>query len=235
MRVLLVEDEVPLAEQIRRRLAAEGHVVEVCHDGEDGLCRATEGAFDVIVLDIMLPRLSGYRVLQRLRAAQVWTPVLMLTAKDGEYDQADAFDLGADDYLTKPFSLVVLLARLRALLRRGAPARPAVLTVGDLVLDPARHRVHRGETEIALTAREFAVLEYVMRHTGRAVAKTDLLAAVWDPHYDGDVNVVELYIGYLRRKIDVPFGRHTIQTLRGTGYRLCDEDDEDTEGGGAVT
>jgi two-component system, OmpR family, response regulator len=220
MRVLLVEDEAPLAEQIRRRLTADGHVVVVSHDGADGLWRATEDTFDVIVLDIMLPKLSGYRVLQRLRAARVWTPVLMLTAKDGEYDQADAFDLGADDYLTKPFSLVVLLARLRALQRRGAPERPARLCVGDLLLDPARHRVYRGDTEIVLTGREFAVLEYLMRHAGEAVAKTDLLAAVWDPHYEGDVNVVELYVGYLRRKIDTPFGRRTIETLRGTGYRL---------------
>ena len=231
MRVLLVEDEAPLAEQIRRRCSAEGHVVEVSHDGADGLWRATEGTFDVIVLDIMLPKLSGYRVLQRLRAAQVWTPVLMLTAKDGEYDQADAFDLGADDYLTKPFSLVVLLARLRALQRRGAPERPALLRVGDLTLDPARHRVHRGDTEIGLTAREFAVLEYLMRHAGEAVAKTEVLAAVWDPHYEGDVNVVELYVGYLRRKIDAPFGRHTIETLRGTGYRLSEDRSAGERGG----
>lgn len=223
MRVLLVEDEVALARQVQRRLAAEGHVVVVSHDGEDGLWRATEGTFDVIMLDIMLPRLSGYRVLQRLRAARVWTPVLMLTAKDGEYDQADAFDLGADDYLTKPFSLVVLSARLRALQRRGAPRRPVALTVGDLVLDPGRHRVFRGGTEINLTAREFSVLEYLMRNAGQAVSKTDLLAAVWDPHYEGDVNVVELYVGYLRRKIDAPFGRHSIETVRGVGYRLVDD------------
>jgi DNA-binding response OmpR family regulator len=174
------------------------------------------------VLDIMLPGLSGYRILERLRAAQVWTPVLMLTAKDGEYDEADAFDLGADDYLVKPFSFVVLLARLRALLRRAGESRPAVLTVGDLSLDPARHRVHRAGTEITLTPREFGVLEYLMRHAGEVVTKTDILRAVWDAHYEGEVNVVEVYVGYLRRKIDAPFGVRSIETLRGVGYRMVE-------------
>jgi two-component system OmpR family response regulator len=222
VRVLLVEDEVPLAEMVRRGLVAEGHAVHVVHNGPAGLAAASAGHFDVVVLDIMLPGLSGYRVLQRLRAADVWTPVLMLTAKDGEYDEADAFDLGADDYLVKPFSFVVLLARLRALLRRAGEARPSVLTVGALRLDPARHRVFRGDTEITLTPREFGVLEHLMRHAGEVVTKTDILRGVWDAHYEGEVNVVEVYVGYLRRKIDAPFGTVSIETLRGVGYRMIE-------------
>ena len=222
MRVLLVEDEVPLAEMVRRGLVADGHAVQVVHDGIRGFEAAATGDHDVVVLDIMLPGLSGYRILERLRAAQVWTPVLMLTAKDGEYDEADAFDLGADDYLVKPFSFVVLLARLRNLLRRAGDVRPSVLQVGTLRLDPARHRVHRGDTEITLTPREFGVLEHLMRHAGEVVTKTDILRAVWDAHYDGEVNVVEVYVGYLRRKIDAPFGTSSIETLRGVGYRMAD-------------
>ena len=222
MRVLLVEDEVPLAEMVRRGLVADGHAVEVVHDGIRGFEAAATGDHDVVVLDIMLPGLSGYRILERLRAAQVWTPVLMLTAKDGEYDEADAFDLGADDYLVKPFSFVVLLARLRALMRRAGEVRPTVLTVGDLTLDPARHRVHRAGTEVTLTPREFGVLEFLMRHAGEVVTKTDILRAVWDAHYEGEVNVVEVYVGYLRRKIDTPFGLRSIETLRGVGYRMVE-------------
>ena len=220
MHVLLVEDEVPLADMVRRGLAAEGYAVQVTHDGIAGLAAASSGRHDVVVLDIMLPGLSGYRVLERMRAAGNWTPVLMLTAKDGEYDEADAFDLGADDYLVKPFSFVVLLARLRALMRRAGEARPTVLTVGDLTLDPARHRVHRAKTEVTLTPREFGVLEFLMRHAGEVVTKTDILRAVWDAHYEGEVNVVEVYVGYLRRKIDTPFGLRSIETLRGVGYRM---------------
>lgn len=220
MRVLVVEDERPFAETLRRGLIAEGFSVDLAHTGTEGLWAATEQTYDVIVLDIMLPEMSGYEVLKRLRATERWTPVLMLTAKDGEYDEADAFDLGADDYLTKPFSYVVLLARLRALLRRGAPARPAVLTAGDLRLDPAARTVHRGQKEIELTAREFGLLEYLLRRRGEALTKNDILTHVWDAHYEGDENVVEVYIGYLRRKIDTPFGTHTIETLRGVGYRL---------------
>jgi DNA-binding response OmpR family regulator len=170
--------------------------------------------------------MSGYEVLKLLRATERWTPVLMLTAKDGEYDEADAFDLGADDYLTKPFSYVVLLARLRALLRRGAPARPAVLTAGDLRLDPAARTVHRGQTRIELTAREFGLLEFLLRRRGDALTKNEILNHVWDAHYEGDENVVEVYIGYLRKKIDFPFGTHTIETLRGVGYRLSALDPE---------
>jgi DNA-binding response OmpR family regulator len=221
MRVLLVEDEVRLAEHVRRGLAAEGFVVDVVHDGAEGLFRAQIDGYDVIVLDIMLPGLNGYEVCRRLRAGGVWTPVLMLTAKDGEYDQADALDLGADDYLTKPFSFLVLVARLRALIRRGAPARPTVLEAGDLTLDPAGHRVRRGGVQIALTPREFGVLHFLMRHRGDVVSKTDILESVWDTHHDGSENLVEVYVGYLRRKIDQPFGRRAIQTVRGAGYRLA--------------
>lgn len=220
MRTLIIEDERGLAGAIADGLGAEGFVAEVAYDGTDGLWRALHESYDVIVLDIMLPGLSGYEVLKRLRHARIWTPVLMLTAKDGEYDEADALDLGADDYLSKPFSYVVLVARLRALLRRGAPARPAVLRAGDLSVDPARRRCRRGERDIELTAREFALLEYLVRHPDEVLSKTDILTHVWDEHFDGDINVVEVYVGYLRRKIDVPFGRRTIETVRGFGYRL---------------
>ena len=168
----------------------------------------------------MLPKLNGYRVCQRLRGLGNWVPVLMLSAKDGEYDQAEGLDVGADDYLTKPFSYVVLVARLRALLRRGAPQRPAVLEAGDLRLDPARREVRRGATEVGLTPREFALLEYLMRRRDEVVPKQEILEHVWDAHYDGDPNVVEVYIGYLRRKIDAPFGRRALETVRGAGYRL---------------
>jgi two-component system OmpR family response regulator len=220
MRVLVVEDEVRLVETVRRALTAEGFNVDVALDGAEGLWAATENAYDAVVLDIMLPKLSGYRVCQQLREAGVWTPVLMLTAKDGEYDQADAFDLGADDYLTKPFSFVVLIARLRALIRRGAPERPTVLVAGDLQLDPARRRVYRGEQEVALTPREFGLLDFLLRHRGDVVTKTEILQNVWDANYDGDPNVVEVYVGYLRRKIDAPYNRKSIETIRGMGYRL---------------
>jgi two-component system OmpR family response regulator len=221
MRVLLVEDEVRLAENVRRGLAAEDFVVDVVHNGGDGLFRAQVNDYDVVVLDIMLPGLNGYDVCRRMRAAGVWTPVLMLSAKDGEYDQADALDLGADDYLTKPFSFLVLVARLRALVRRGAPARPSVLTAGDLRLDPAGRTVHRGGQEVSLTPREFGLLHFLMRHRGDVMSKTDILESVWDANYEGAENVVEVYVGYLRRKIDQPFGRHAIETVRGAGYRLA--------------
>nr|WP_091026516.1 response regulator transcription factor [Nocardioides szechwanensis] len=220
MRILMVEDEVRLAETVRRGLVAEGFVVDLVHDGAEGLEHARSRDYDVLVLDIMLPSLNGYDVCRSLREAGVWTPVLMLTAKDGEYDQVDAFDLGADDYLTKPFSFVVLVARLRALVRRGAPERPTVLKVGDLTLDPATRMVHSGVTEIDLTPREFGLLHFLMRHPGDVVSKLEILQAVWDLNYEGDENVVEVYVGYLRRKIDQPFGRQSIQTVRGVGYRL---------------
>ncbi|GLY17901.1 DNA-binding response regulator [Kineosporia sp. NBRC 101677] len=220
MRVLIVDDERPLAETIRRGLTDEGFVVEVAHNGQDALWAATEKRFDAVVLDIMLPRGNGYQVLAELRRREIWTPVLMLTAKDGDYDQTDAFDLGADDYLTKPFSFIVLVARLRALIRRGAPERPVVLACGDLTLDPVRRRVERAGNEISLTPREYGLLEFLMRHKGDVVTKSEILEGVWDPAFDGDPNVVEVYIRYLRRKIDAPFERRAIETVRGMGYRL---------------
>jgi DNA-binding response OmpR family regulator len=220
MRVLVVEDEPTLATAVARGLTAEGFAVDVVGDGNEGLLRGSDSCYDAVVLDIMLPGLSGYEVLRRLRAAQVWTPVLMLTAKDGEHDIGDALDLGADDYLVKPFSFVVLVARLRALLRRGAPERPVRLVAGDLEVDPATRRCSRGDKAVALTSREFAVLEYLMRSSDRVVSKTELIEHVWDEYYDGDPNIVEVYVGYLRRKVDAPFGRQAIETVRGVGYRL---------------
>ncbi|MBI1757850.1 MAG: response regulator transcription factor [Actinobacteria bacterium] len=220
MRVLVVEDETRLASALQRGLRAEGFAVDVARDGVAGLRMARESGYAAVVLDVMLPGLSGYRVCEALRAEGNWVPVLMLSAKDGEYDQADGLDVGADDYLIKPFSWVVLVARLRALLRRGTPARPATLTAGDLVLDPASHQVTRSGDPVALTAREYAVLECLLRRAGEVVSKTDLLRHVWDGHADGDPNVVEVYVGYLRRKIDAPYGRRAVQTVRGAGYRL---------------
>jgi len=214
-------DVTRLAAALQRGLATEGFAVDLAHDGVTGLEMAGAGGYDAVVLDVMLPRMSGYRVCQELRAARNWVPVLMLSAKDGEYDQADGLDVGADDYLTKPFSFVVLVARLRALIRRGAPPRPAVLSAGDLTLDPASRRVSRGDVEIPLTAREYGVLEYLLRRAGEVVSKVDIIQHVWDAHYDGDPNVVEVYVGYLRRKIDVPFGRRALRTVRGAGYLLA--------------
>ncbi|GIH73643.1 response regulator transcription factor [Planobispora longispora] len=220
MRVLVVEDERRMAAALQRGLQAEGFAVDLAHDGEEGLHLARQGDYDVVVLDIMLPRLSGYNVCKQLRAEENWVPILMLSAKDGEYDMADGLDLGADDYLTKPFSYVVLVARLRALLRRGANRRPAVLRAGDLSLDPARRKVARGDTPVELTPREFALLEYLMRRHDEVVSKSEILEHVWDT-FDTDPNVVEVYVGYLRRKIDVPFSRTALQTVRGAGYRLA--------------
>ena len=217
MRLLVVEDEERLASALRRGLQAEGFVVDVAADGPSGLELARHGEYDAMILDVMLPGLSGYRVVRTLRAEQRWLPVLMLSAKDGEYDQADGLDCGADDYLTKPFSYVVLLARLRALLRRGAPRRPAVLTAGDLTLDPAQRRVDLAGEAVGLTAREFALLEYLMRRAGEVVSKTELLDHVWEASVETAPNAVEVYIGYLRRKI----GRDRLETVRGAGYRLA--------------
>ncbi|MFD6640401.1 response regulator transcription factor [Micromonospora chalcea] len=217
MRLLVVEDETRLAAALRRGLSAEGFAVDVAATGPAGLDAARHGEYDAMILDVMLPGLSGYEVVRRLRAEQRWLPVLMLSAKDGEYDQADGLDCGADDYLTKPFSYVVLLARLRALLRRGAPRRPAVLTVGDLRLDPARRRVTRADVEVVLTSREYALLDYLMRRPGEVVSKTELLDHVWDASVDTAPNAVEVYVGYLRRKI----GRERLETVRGAGYRLA--------------
>jgi DNA-binding response OmpR family regulator len=221
VRVLVVEDEKRLAAALRQGLQAEGFAVDLAHDGEDGLHQAREGGYDAVVLDVMLPKLSGYRICEQLRGERNWVPILILSAKDGEYDQADGLDLGADDYLTKPFSYVVLAARLRALLRRGPIERPSVLHAGDLRLDPARRLVTRDGTGIDLTPREFALLEYLMRHQDEVVSKTELLEHVWDAYDSTDLNVVEVYVGYLRRKIDGPFGRAALRTVRGAGYRLA--------------
>jgi DNA-binding response OmpR family regulator len=221
VRVLVIEDEEALAEGVRRGLEAEGFATDVVTNGVDGLWRAREHPYDAIVLDIMLPGLNGYRVCAELRGSGVWTPILMLTAKDGEFDEAEALDTGADDFVTKPFSYVALVARLRALIRRGARERPAVLSAGDLKLDPAEHRAWRGDTELSLTTRERALLEYLLRHAGEVCSKTDILDHVWDGSFDGDLNIVEVYIGHLRAKVDRPFGRSSIETLRGAGYRLA--------------
>ncbi|MEU8300484.1 response regulator transcription factor [Micromonospora sp. NPDC048909] len=220
MRILLIEDDKHLARSIKRGLEAEGFAADVALDGIDGLWRAKEGDYDVILLDIMLPGMNGYRVCAELRAAGNWTPILMLTAKDGELDEAEALDTGADDYLSKPFSYLVLVARIRALLRRGSRERPATLHVGDLRLDPAAHRVWRQETEVSLTPRQFALLEFLMRRPGEVLSKGTILNHVWDFAFDGDPNIVEVYIRHLRRKIDEPFDRSAIQTVRLVGYRL---------------
>jgi two-component system, OmpR family, response regulator len=221
MRVLVVEDERRLAAGLRSGLAAEGFAVDVALDGTDGLWLAREHSYDVIVLDIMLPGVNGYRLCSALRRDGIWTPILMLTAKEGELDEVEALDSGADDYLTKPFSYAVLVARLRALLRRGARERPAVLTAGDLRLDPAARRVWRGDAEVELTARELALLEFLLRRRGEAVPKREILAHVWDDEFEGDPNIIEVYVRHLRNKLDRPFGRAAIQTVRGTGYRLA--------------
>jgi DNA-binding response OmpR family regulator len=216
MRLLVVEDEVRLAHALRRGLAAEGFTVQVATDGVSGLDLARYGDFDAVLLDVMLPRMSGYDVVRSLRAEANWVPVLMLSAKDGEYDQADGLDCGADDYLTKPFSYVVLVARLRALLRRNVEPRPAVLSAGEVRLDPAAHRVTLAEEPVALTPREYAVLEYLMRNPARVLNKLEILDHVWDSAADVDPNVVEVYVGYLRRKL----GKGIVETVRGAGYRL---------------
>jgi DNA-binding response OmpR family regulator len=220
MRILVVEDEKRLASSLRTGLEAEGFAVDTAYDGTEGLWYAREHAYDAILLDIMLPGMNGYKVCETLRAEQNWTPILMLTAKDGDWDQIEALDTGADDYVTKPFSFQVLLARVRSLLRRGRPERPALLTVGDLVLDPASHVVTRAGTELSLTSRELSLLEYLMRRAGQVVTKADILSHVWDYAFEGDPNIVEVYVGRLRRKVDRPFGRADIETLRGSGYRL---------------
>ena len=226
MRVLIVEDEVKLAAYLRRGLEREGYAVDLAGDGEQGLWMATNNAYDAIVLDIMLPRLNGYRVCAELRTRSVWTPILMLTAKTGELDEAEALDTGADDFLGKPFSFVVLLARLRALTRRSAAERPAILEVGDLRLDPAAHRCFVGDREVALTPTELCVLATLMRRTGDVVPKREILESCWDWAFEGDPNIVEVYIRRLRTKIDIPFGAARLCTVRGAGYRLDAGDDD---------
>ena len=218
----MVDDEVRLADAVARGLTAEGFEVEVSHDGLDALWRAKEREYGAIVLDLLLPGMNGYQVCRELRAAEVWTPILMLTAKTGEYDEAEALDTGADDFLSKPFSFVVLVARLRAIARRGAGPRPVAHTVGDLVVDPARREVTVAGGAVDLTPREFALLEVLARRSPDVLSKAELLDQVWGADRDIDPNAVEVYIGYLRRKVDAPHGRETIQTVRGLGYRLVE-------------
>ena len=215
MRVLVVEDEKRLAAGLRNGLEADGFAVDVATNGTDGLWLAREQPYDAIVLDILLPGVNGYEICETLRREGVWSPILMLTAKDGEWDEVEALDTGADDYLTKPFSYPVLLAHLRALVRRGAPERPAILEAGDLRLDPASRQVSRGEVGVALTARELSLLEFLLRRRGEVVSKLDILAHVWDDDFEGDPNIVEVYVRHLRNKLDRPFGRSSIETVRG--------------------
>jgi two-component system OmpR family response regulator len=223
VRVLVVEDEVKMAALLQRGLREEGYAVDVASDGRDALWLATENGYDAIVLDVMLPDVDGFEVCRKLREAGRWSPVLMLTARDGVADRVTGLDAGADDYLTKPFSFAELLARLRALVRRGAPERPAVLQVGDLALDPATRRVARDGTPIDLTPREFALLEFFMRHPGEVLSRTRLIEHVWEFAFEGDSNVVDVYVRYLREKVDRPFGLDSIETVRGAGYRLREE------------
>ena len=220
VRILVVEDEVKLAALLRRGLTEEAHAVDVASTGEDGLARAGATEYDAIVLDLMLPGIDGLEVCRRLRTAGVWSPVLMLTARDAVEDRVSGLDAGADDYLTKPFAFAELLARLRALARRVAPERPAVIAVGDLTLDPATHGVRRGEAEIDLSPKEFALLETFMRRPNRVLSRFELLEHAWDYDYDNRSNVVDVYVRYLREKIDRPFGRASLETVRGAGYRL---------------
>jgi DNA-binding response OmpR family regulator len=221
VKLLLVEDDAKIAAAVQRGLEAEGFTVEVAADGTDGLWMATEGAYDLILLDIMLPGRNGFQICADLRAADDWTPILMLTAKDGDLDEAEALDTGADDFLSKPFSFPVLVARVRALLRRGAVRDPAPAEVGDLRVEPAGRRVHRGEVEVTLTAREFDVLHFLVRRRDQVVSKAEILDGVWEHDFDGDPNIVEVYIRRIRRKVDEPFGRRSIETVRGAGYRIA--------------
>jgi len=218
--VLVVDDEVSVATGVRRALEADGFTVEVEHDGRAGLERAQAGGFDLVVLDIMLPGLNGFRICRTMREAGDWTPILMLTAKTGELDEAEGLETGADDYLTKPFHMVVFMARVHALVRRPNRGLGEPLSVGDLRLDQYRHRCWRGDAEIELTAREVEVLAYLLSSSGRVVSKPDIIGTVWGDSFGGDPNIVEVYVRHLRRKIDEPFGRRSIETVRGAGYRL---------------
>jgi two-component system OmpR family response regulator len=220
MRALVVEDGTKMAALLRRGLQEEGFAVDVASNGEDGSWLGVENEYDVILLDLMLPDVDGIEVCRRLRAADRWAPILMLTARDGVQDRVAGLDAGADDYLTKPFSFDELLARVRALLRRGPSERPPVLSAGDLSLDPATRRVTRGDVEVELTPKEFALLELFLRHPGEALSRTRILEHVWDFAYEGDSNVVDVYVRYLREKVDRPFGARSIETVRGVGYRL---------------
>jgi two-component system OmpR family response regulator len=218
--LLVVEDDVRMAAALRRGLRAEGIVAEVARDGDEAMRQVRGGAFDAMVLDVMLPGLDGFQTCRKLRSEGVWVPILMLTARDAVDDRVRGLDAGADDYLTKPFSLAELLARLRALVRRGPVERPAVLEVGDLKLDPATRQVWRGVSEIALSARELALFETFMRRPGQVLSHGQLLDAAWDLAYEQRSNVVEVYVRYLRLKIDRPFGVTSLETVRGMGYRL---------------
>ncbi len=220
MKLLLVEDDVKVASALRRGLAAEGFQVELATDGTEGLWRAQEGSYDLIVLDVMLPGRNGYRVCEQLRGGGDTTPILMLTAMDADLDEAEGLDLGADDYLTKPFSFAVLVARLHALLRRAGLSDAPPLGAGDVRIDIRTRRVHRGEAEIVLTSREFDLLAFLVRRAGSVVSKRDILAGVWEDGFEGDPNVVEVYVARLRRKLEGPFGSTVIETVRGAGYRV---------------
>ncbi len=220
MKLLLVEDDKKIATAVKRGLEAEGFTVEVAWDGSDGYWLASEGSYDLLILDILLPGRNGYQICGDLRSAGNWTPILMLTAKDGDLDEAEALDTGADDYLTKPFSFPVLVARVRALLRRAGGRNPVPVEAGDLRIDPGQRRAWRGEVEIDLTSRQFDVLEFLVRRAGQVLSKRDILDGVWEYEFEGDPNIVEVYIRRLRTRIDEPFGRRSIETVRGSGYRL---------------
>ncbi len=221
MKVLLIEDDKKIATIVKRGLEAEGFTVEVASDGADGLWLATEGSYDLILLDIMLPHRNGFEICADLRSRGNWTPIIMLTAKDGDLDEAEALDAGADDYLTKPFSFPVLVARVRSMLRRiEGRAAPVPAVAGDLCIDPIGRRVRRGDSEVTLTARQFDVLEFLIRRAGQVVTKQEILNGVWQYDFEGDINIVEVYIRRLRAAIDEPFGRKSIETIRGAGYRL---------------
>lgn len=224
MRVLVIEDEVRMARLVKRALEEEGHAVDVAGTGPDGLWMATENPYAAIILDVMLPGFDGFELCRRLREAGIWAPVLMLTARDEIGDRVRGLDAGADDYLVKPFSLLELAARLRALTRRDDRRRPVVLAEGDLKLDPASKRAWRAGTEVELSPKEFSLLEFFLRNPGTVLTRSQIIEAVWDFAYDGTSNVVDQYVKYLRRKVDIPFGRNDIQTVRGMGYRLLHDE-----------
>lgn len=220
MKILLIEDDKKIATAVKRGLEGEGFTVDVAFDGTDGLWAATEGSFDALIVDLMLPGTNGFKICSALRESGDWTPILVLTAKDGEYDQTEALETGADDYLTKPFSFPILVARLRTLLRRTTGSRPAPVQAGDLRIEPVQRRVWRADVEVPVTSRQFDVLEFLMRRAGQVMTKAEILAGVWEYDFDGNPNIVEVYIRRLRTRIDEPFNRHSIETVRGAGYRL---------------